>query len=107
MNLSPIPVAAWSKEWVCCHSLAGIAGSDPVEGMDVCLVFVVCCQVAASAMGRSLVQRSPTEHGVCLSVHDPETPTRRRPWPDRGCCATEINRFTYPKTSVCMSYKTL
>jgi hypothetical protein len=37
--------------------------------MDVCLVLVfVCCQVEVSATGRSLVQRSPTDCGVCLNV---------------------------------------
>jgi len=35
---SPIPVVAWAKAWVCGHSLAGIAGSNPAEGMDVCLL---------------------------------------------------------------------
>jgi hypothetical protein len=37
--------------------------------MDVCLLYsVVCCQVEVSATGRSLVQSSPTDCGVCLSV---------------------------------------
>ena len=31
-----IAVAAWSKAWVCCRSLAGIVGSNPAEDMDVC-----------------------------------------------------------------------
>ena len=29
-------MAAWPKAWVCGRSLAGIAGSNPAEGMDVC-----------------------------------------------------------------------
>ena len=37
----PIPVAARSKAWACGRSLAGIVGSNPVRGMDVCVVFVV------------------------------------------------------------------
>ena len=37
----PIPVAARSKTWVCGRSLAGIVGSNPARGMDVCVVFVV------------------------------------------------------------------
>ena len=37
------------------------------------LVYVVYCQVDVSATGRSLVQRSPTEHGV--SESDLETST--------------------------------
>ena len=31
------PVAARSKARVCGHSLAGIAGSKPVGGIDACL----------------------------------------------------------------------
>jgi len=34
----PFPVAAWSKKWVCARSLAGIAGSDPIRGVDVCVL---------------------------------------------------------------------
>jgi hypothetical protein len=59
-----IPVAARSKAWVCGRSLAGIAGSNPTRGMNVCLVSVVCSQVWISASGWSLVQRSPTGCGV-------------------------------------------
>ena len=42
------------------ESLAGIAGSNPAVGKDVCLVSVVHCQVK-SATGRSFVQRSSTD----------------------------------------------
>jgi hypothetical protein len=43
----------------------------------------LCCQVEVSATGRSLVQRSPTDCGVCLSVI---TKPRERgwPWPETG-----------------------
>ena len=34
----PIQVAALSKDWLCRHSLAGIAFSNPTGGMDVCYV---------------------------------------------------------------------
>jgi hypothetical protein len=37
----PIPVAARSKAQVCGRPLTGIVGSNPAEGMDVCVVFVV------------------------------------------------------------------
>src|SRR5215470_2767349 len=33
----------------------------------------LCCQVEVSATGRSFVQRSPTDCGVCLSVCSLET----------------------------------
>jgi hypothetical protein len=46
-------------------SLAGIVGSNPPRGMDVWLLYSVC---VVSATGRSLVQRSPTKCGMCLSV---------------------------------------
>ena len=34
----PIPVAEQSKAWVCGRSPAGIAGSDPAGGMNICLL---------------------------------------------------------------------
>jgi len=34
----PIAAAARSTEWVCGRSLAGTAGSNPAEGMDICLL---------------------------------------------------------------------
>ena len=46
----PIPVAVRSKASVCSCLIAGIAGSNPAEGMDdplLCSLYVV--QVAASA----------------------------------------------------------
>jgi hypothetical protein len=58
------------------------------------LVSVVCCQVDVSATGWSLVQRSPTECGVSISV----IVKRRkmtRPRPPRGCRAIG-------KKSLCM-----
>jgi hypothetical protein len=36
--------------------------------MDVCLVHFLCCQAEISATGPSLVQRSPADCSVCLSV---------------------------------------
>jgi len=52
--------------WVYDRTLAGNEGSNPTGGMDVCLS-VVCCQVEVYAIGRSPVQRSPTECGVSES----------------------------------------
>ena len=34
----PVPVAARSKAWVCGRLPAGIVGSNPAGGMDVCLL---------------------------------------------------------------------
>jgi hypothetical protein len=60
-------VAAPSKAWVYGLSLAGVVGSNPARGMDVCLLLSVgCCRVEVSATGLSLVQRSPIECGVSV-----------------------------------------
>jgi len=37
-----IPLAAQSKGWVCCRSLAAIAGLNPAGSMDICLLRVLC-----------------------------------------------------------------
>jgi len=37
----PISVAVRSKEWICCRSLAGIAGLNPAWGIDVWLLWVL------------------------------------------------------------------
>jgi len=52
-----ISVAARSKAWLCGRSIAGTAGSDPAQGMDVSCG---CCVLS----GRGLVKRSPTEWDV-------------------------------------------
>ena len=61
-------VAARSKAWVCGRPSAGIVCSNPAGGSEVCLLWVLSCQVQASATGWPLVQSSPTECGLCLSV---------------------------------------
>jgi len=71
-------VIARSKAWFCCLSLAGIRGSNPAGGLDVCLLWVLCVvQVEVPATVGSLVRRSPTECGV--SECDLETSKMRRP----------------------------
>jgi hypothetical protein len=42
-----VPVAARSKAWVGGRSLAGIAGSNPVTGMDVCRE---CCVLSGRGL---------------------------------------------------------
>jgi len=42
MLIVPILVTARCKVWVFGRSLAGIAGSNPCGGMDICLLQVLC-----------------------------------------------------------------
>jgi len=77
MVIVPIPVAERSAEWVCGRLLAGNAGSNPVKGMDLFLLSVVCCQVEVAANDRSLVQVSPPECGV-FDECDREAPIMRK-----------------------------
>ena len=76
------PVAARSKAWIFGRSLAGIAGSNLVRGMDMSLVSAVYCQVMVSASGWSLVQRSSIEFYSKASI-------MRMTWPIRGCFVME------------------
>ena len=46
----PLPVAAQSKVWACCRSVAGIAGSNSAGVMDVCLLCVVCCVLSGRGL---------------------------------------------------------
>jgi hypothetical protein len=47
----PTSVSARSKAYVCARLVAGVAGSNPAEGMDVCLL---CLYVVLSCVGRGL-----------------------------------------------------
>ena len=68
------------KAWVCVRSLAGIAGSNPTGGMDVCRC--ECYQVEVSAMDRLLVvQRSPTD---CGGSECDRGNSQRKPWPTKA-----------------------
>ena len=48
----PISVAARSKAWDYCRSLAGIVGSNPAGGMDVC---VDCCVLSGRGLCDGLI----------------------------------------------------
>jgi hypothetical protein len=64
----PIPVAAWFKAWDCGRSLAGIADSNAAEGMDVCLLLVLCVVRQRSLCRVDHSPRGVLTSAVCLSV---------------------------------------
>ena len=56
----------------------------------------MCCQVEVSASGWSLVQRSPTECGVCDC--DRETSVTKRVWSTSGAVASWTRTHTHTHT---------
>jgi hypothetical protein len=58
----PIPVAAWSKAWAFGRALAGIVGSNPTRGMDVCLVSI--CVLSGTGLCDGLITRPEESHLV-------------------------------------------
>jgi hypothetical protein len=70
-------VAARSKTYVCDRLVVGIAGSNPAQGMDVCLS---CLYVVLSCVGRGLCDGLIThpEESYCVSKYmcDHRTPKK-------------------------------
>jgi hypothetical protein len=56
----------WYYLWLCGHSRAGIALSNPARVMDASLLWILCCQIQVSASGWSLVRR--VLPSVCKSL---------------------------------------
>ena len=61
-------VAAQSKACVCCRSLAGIEGSNPVEVRHVYLLRVLCVVRWRSLRWADYSSRGVLLSAVCLSV---------------------------------------
>lgn len=61
-------MAVRSKDYVYSRLIAAILGSNPAEGVDVRLLYLLCVlSVAVSAKRCSLVQKSPAKC-VCVSA---------------------------------------
>ena len=58
----PILLAARSKVWVCDRTLAGIAGSNPAGGMDVCRD---CCVLSSRGLCDGLINSPEECYRVC------------------------------------------
>jgi hypothetical protein len=82
----PIPVATWSKAWVCSHLLASIVGSNPTGAW--LSVSCECCVLSGRGLCVGLITRAEESYRVwCLTKCDCEVLIVKRPWPTRGCCA--------------------
>jgi hypothetical protein len=75
----PIPVAARSRVWVCSRSVAGIAGSNPTGGMDVCLL---CCLLSGRGLCDGVITRPEESYRVwCVIKCDREASIMTGPGP--------------------------
>jgi hypothetical protein len=61
----PVSVAARSEVWVCGRSLAGIAGSNPTGGVNVCVLWVLC---VVTIFREGPIPRPEESYRVCLYV---------------------------------------
>ena len=60
-----VPVAVRSKVWVYGRSLAGIVGSNPAGGMDVCCE---CCVLSGSGLSDGLITRPEKSYRLDASL---------------------------------------
>jgi hypothetical protein len=85
-----IAVSSRSKTWICGLLPAGIAGSNPTEGMVFCLLRVLCVVRKRSLRKSDLSSRGDlTDVGV--SEYDRKTLIMIRPWRTGGCFAMGKN----------------
>jgi len=62
---TPVAVAARSKVWVCGRSLAGIVGSNPTGGVDVCCD---CRVLSGRGLCDELIIRPEESYRLCCVV---------------------------------------
>ena len=99
----PISVVARSKTWVYGRSLGGIVGSNPAEGMDVCVEY---CVMSGRGLCDGLITRPEKSYRLwCVVVCDLETSRMRRPWPTLGRSATEKKKILHINSQKSVSLK--
>jgi hypothetical protein len=78
----PTPAAAPSKAYVCGRALAGIVGSDPTGGMDVCLLGVF--MLSGRGLCNGPIPRPEESYRLwCVSECDQVKKPRHLPWVSR------------------------
>jgi len=86
-HLWPVSLYCIFPRYLIKRSLAGIVGSNPAEGMDVCHS-CECCVFSGRGLCDGLITRPEESYRLwCVVVCDLETSRMRRPWPTGGCCA--------------------
>ena len=66
--LKPIPVAAPSKVWICGRSLAGIVGSNPAGGIDICVLCVLCVFSGRDLCDGPITSPEESHRPLCVSA---------------------------------------
>ena len=83
-------MAERSKSRVCGRFLAGIVGSNPAWGVNVCLL---CSVTSDRGLCDGPIPRPEESYRVwCVTVCDLAILRMRRPWPALGCFARLLNR---------------
>jgi hypothetical protein len=85
----PISVSERSKARVCGRSLAGIEGSNPAGGMDICESCESCVLSGRGLCDGPIPRPEKCYQLCCVTVCDSETSRMRRPWPVLGCSTRE------------------
>jgi hypothetical protein len=93
----PIPVTTRTNVWFCGRSLAGIAGSNPAGGMDVCQE---CCVLSGRGLCDGLITRPEVSYRLwCVWVWS-WVLNNEEALAHRGCCAMVKNKTFVKKNNL-------
>ena len=91
----PIPMAARYKAWACGRSHAGIAGSNPAGGIDVCCE---CCVSTGRGLCNMPIPWAEESYWVCMCVcvyYHVEQQPQHLQWVATRCQTTKEGKIFY------------